>query len=393
MKIDRVEVFVLGDRSSPTESHRGFASSGLIQARAFLRIRTNEGIDGIAELFEVPPKVAIACLDGPDSCFGTHLIGQNPDSPKRLWRRLMGLQIARDRAGWAVMCIGAIEVALWDIVGKSQNRPIHDYFGGPERPPIQISSATQKSHIVPYATVYTADEDPAVLMKRQLEQVAKVVDLGYRAVKVEPMRSSPTTIIELARRAREMMGPDRALMVDVGFLWNEVSIAIRVAAQLAEFDVTWFETPFPLDKLGAYERLAHRSPVAIAAGEFGVTAARIIDIMDVGRVDVVLPYVATAGGYGEIARVVDAAIERGVAVCPGGWGTAVTTATHLHVAAWSDATPFFEYAPPEIHESPLRETLAELAGISPFDGLVPIPTAPGIGIEITDAVIERFRLS
>jgi L-alanine-DL-glutamate epimerase-like enolase superfamily enzyme len=392
MKIEHVEVLVLGDRRSTNEAKRGYAGSGQIEARAFLRIRTSDGIDGIAEMFEVPPKVAVACLDGPDSFFGAHLVGQDPNPPKRLWRRLMGSQVARDRAGWAMMCIGAVEVALWDIVGKSQGRPVHAYFGGPEWPPIQISRPTQRSHVTPYATVYALDDDPAVLIARQLDQVAKVRELGYRAVKVEPLRSSPATIVEMTRRARELIGPDCALMVDVGFLWNEASIARRVVEQIAEFDITWFETPFPVDKLGAYRKLSRMSKIPIAAGEFGVTAPRIIDLMDVGGVDVLLPYVTTAGGFGEVARVVDAAAERGAAVCPGGWGTPVTTATHLHVATWSEVTPYFEYPPPEIYDSPLRETLAHLAGIRVTDGLMPVPVAPGIGIELTDDVIARFRV-
>jgi L-alanine-DL-glutamate epimerase-like enolase superfamily enzyme len=55
-------------------------------------------------------------------------------------------------------------------------------------------------------------------------------------------------------------------------------------------------------------------------------------------------------------------------------------------------TPYFEYPPPEIYDSPLRETLAHLAGIPVTDGLMPVPVAPGIGIELTDDVIARFRV-
>ena len=391
--IDQVEVIVLRDPPSTGSSNgptAGYAASGRIAERPFLRIRTSDGLHGISELFEVPARVAVAALDGPDSVFGPVLYGQDPFPPQRLTRRLMAPLVARDRAGWAVQCIGAVDVALWDIAGKLLAKPVHALFGGPEWPALQESTPHRRTHVTPYATVYALASDPRAMIRAQLEMVGRALDLGFRAIKVEPVRCEPHHVVEMAREARAMLG-DRTLMLDVAYLWNDASVALRVARQLAEFDLAWLETPFPNHSLQAYARLVTRSPVPVAVGEFGVTAARVIELMDTTTVDVVLPYVATLGGFEEMRQVVEAAVGRGVAVCPGGWATQVTHAAHVQVAAWSTVTPYFEYPHPALYDSPLRTALADLGQPHVVDGLVEVPAAPGLGIDLPDDLITSFR--
>src|SRR5262249_43572243 len=209
-------------------------------ALAFLRVHTDEGITGLSEIFAVPPGVAKAVLDGPDSFFGRQLVGEDPLPPERLWTRLYNGMLHGNRRGWAIICIGAVDVALWDIAGKVLGRPVYRLLGGNERSRDQIWSAAQRDEVVPYSTIWCRDFDRASILRQQIEKVVTLRDLGFRAVKVEPAYSAPETVVELARLAREAMGPDRTVCVDVAYLWNDVGMALRVADRLVRLGGFFF---------------------------------------------------------------------------------------------------------------------------------------------------------
>lgn len=385
MKITRTEIVVLGDPPPPhTVGDR-------IDALAFLRIDTDMGISGLSEIFAVPPAVARAVLHGPDSFFGRQLVGADPVTPEQMRTRLYNSMLHGNRRGWAVICMGAVEVALWDIYGKLLDRPVYQLLGGAERSVHQLHDPRQGHEVVPYCTIVSRGNTAELVLTEQVEKVRQVRDLGYRAVKVEPMESTPQTIVELARLARAELGPDRILCVDVGYLWNDVGLALDVAERLAEYAVFFLETPFPVDALEAYARLTARSPVRIAAGEHTVTRWEFLDLMDRGGIGVVQPYMTTIGGLSEAKRLVDLAAARGVLVCPGNWSTAVLTAATVHLAAYSPITPIFEFVPSEIYWSPLRKALQDV-GLPVVDGAIALPDRPGIGVDLPADLIAHFRV-
>ena len=386
MKIAKTEVFVLADPppSGPVDAP--------ISELAFVRIQTDEGIDGLSEIFGVPAGVAKAVLHGPDSFLGRQLIREDPSSPERLWTKLYNSMLHGNRRGWAIICIGAAEIALWDICGKMLGRPVYELLGGAERAEDQVYRHGQHLEVVPYATIVSTDWDQESVLREQTKKVVKLCELGFRAVKVEPVRSAPETIIELARRARKELGPDRILCVDVGYIWNDVGIAVQVARRLEEFDVFFLETPFPVDALEAYARLTAKSNLRIAAGEHSTTRWEFIDLMDRARLQVVQPWMTTVGGLSEAKRVVDLALRRGVIVCPGNWSTQVLGSASVHFAAVSPISPIIEFPPAAVHWSPLRKAIEE-AGMPLIDGAIHLPTKPGIGIELSSHLIDHFRVA
>jgi L-alanine-DL-glutamate epimerase-like enolase superfamily enzyme len=385
MRITSVEVFVLGDPRPLASPEAGIA------ALAFVRIHTDEGISGISEVFSVPPGVVTAVLDGPDSFFGRLLVGEDPVTPERLRTRLYNSMLHGNRRGWAVICMGAVEVALWDIWGKALGRPVYQLLGGAERSVHQIHDEAQRHEVMPYCTIVSTDNSAARVLTEQVERAVALRALGYRAFKVEPMNSTLETVVELARRVRAELGPHVTLCVDVGYLWNDAGVALAVADQLAALDVFFLETPFPVDAIEAYRRLTAGTRLRVAAGEHTVTRWEFLDMMDRGGVGVVQPYMTTVGGLSEARRVVDLAGARGVLVCPGNWSTGVLGAATVHLAAYSPITPIFELAPPEIYASPLRRAIADVA-LPVHGGAIALPTAPGIGVELPDELIARFRL-
>ena len=123
-------------------------------------MHTDEGLSGLSEIFSVPPGVARAVLDGPDSFFGRQLVGQDPIPPERLRTRLYNSMLHGNRRGWAVMCIGAVDVALWDIYGQAVGRPVYELLGGAERSRHQVVNGSGDGReVVPYGTIVSTDWD------------------------------------------------------------------------------------------------------------------------------------------------------------------------------------------------------------------------------------------
>jgi L-alanine-DL-glutamate epimerase-like enolase superfamily enzyme len=387
MKITNVEVFVLGDPRPDGES-----DMARVDGLAFVRVHTNEGITGISEIFTVPPGVARTVLDGPDSFLGQLLIGHDPIHPERIWQRLYNSMLHGNRRGWVIICIGAVDVACWDIYGKTVGRPVWELLGGSVRAAHQIVSESERQEAVPYCTIVSDHWDHESVLREQVERVLTLRELGYRAFKIEPMKQPPTTIIELTRRTREAIGPDDLLAVDVGYLWNDVGTAANVINRLAEYNIAFFETPFPVDSVAAYAALTSQTTVPIAMGEHTTTRWEFLQMMDHGGIRVAQPYMTTCGGLTEAKRIVELAQPRGVAVCPGNWSTSVLGMANIHLAAYSPITPVYESAPADVYWSPLRKALQELAA-PVVNGAVRFPTTPGIGIDLPDDLIKHFLIA
>jgi L-alanine-DL-glutamate epimerase-like enolase superfamily enzyme len=383
--VSRLEVFVLGDGPDIDPDKGG------VEPLACVRVHTVDGLSGLAEVFRVPPGVVQAAAGGIETLFGQLLIGQEVTHPERLWQRMWDALLHTNRRGWEIIILGALDVAIWDIYGQMLNRPVWQLLGGMQRGPFQ-SPIGELPVVTPYCTLVSDVWGGEPMFAQQVARAERLAALGYRAFKIEPMMSSPRDVVELARRFRKALGAEPTLMVDVGYLFNDVPTAARVCRELEQFDVFFFETPFPVDSFVPYADLATRTSIPLAAGEHGVTRWEFLDMMDRGRISVVQPYMTTCGGFTEAKRIVELARARGAIVCPGNWSTQILGAASVHLAAYSPITPFIEFAPAEVYDSPLRRELQN-AGFPVRDGVISIPDRPGIGYELPREVIERFRIS
>jgi L-alanine-DL-glutamate epimerase-like enolase superfamily enzyme len=384
MKIVALDTFVIGDGPEIDPDKGG------VEPLACVRAHTDDGLTGLSEVFRVPPGVVRATVGGPDTHFGRLLLGQEVTHPERLWQRMWDAILHTNRRGWEIIILGALDVALWDIYGQSLKRPVWELLGGVQRGPFQTPVGTETC-VVPYCTLVSDVWGGEPMFAQQVGRAERLAALGYRAFKVEPMMSSPRDVVELARRFRKSLGDGPTLMVDVGYLFHDVPTATRVCSELEAFDVFFFETPFPVDSPSPYAELAGRTSIPLAMGEHGVTRWEFLDMMDRGRVGVVQPYMTTCGGLTEAKRIVELARERGVLVCPGNWSTQILGAATVHLAAYSPITPFVEFAPAEVYESPLRREL-QAAGFPVRNGTISLPDRPGIGYDLPAEIVSRFRL-
>lgn len=385
MKIESMEVMVLADP-------KPYDANAPVEPLAVLTIRTTDGVHGISEVFAVPAAVARSALEGAESFFGAMLIGRSFDTPVEMWRYVYGRLAHRSRRGWAMICLGAIDICAWDIYGKLLSQPIYKLLGGKERASAQTWSAEQRTSVIPYGTVFSGNRARDVLVPTQLGMVERLCDHGYRAIKIEPVESTPETVVHLTKEARKLCGDNVALAVDVGYLWTDTGMAVDVARRLEEYDIIFLETPFSTDALHAYDNLSKKTPLRLAAGEHSVTRFEFHDLVERGGCSVVQPYVTTCGGFTEARRIVEYCLDRGVIVCPGNWSTQLLGAASVHLAAYSEITPYIEFTPAEAYASPLRQAIQDIAH-PVVNGAIALPTKPGLGIELPPDLVKTYRIA
>lgn len=384
MKISRFEVFVIGDGPEIDPDKGG------VEPLACIRVHTDGGLVGFSEVFRVPPGVVQATVGGADTHFGRLLLGQEISHPERLWQHVWDAFMHTNRRGWEIIILGALDVAIWDIYGQMLNQPVWQLLGGVQRGPFQ-TPVGQPAEVTPYCTLVSDVWGGEPMFTQQVARAEHLAALGYRAFKVEPMMSTPADVVELARRFRRALGSVPTLMVDVGYLFNDLPTTVRVCRELEEFNIYFFETPFPVDVPETYAKLAAKTSIPLAMGEHGVTRWEFLDMMDRGQVTVMQPYMTTCGGLTEAKRIVELALPRGAIVCPGNWSTQILGAASVHLAAYSPITPFIEFAPAEVFSSPLRLELQN-AGFPVRNGVISVPTGPGIGYDLPPDILRRFQM-
>ena len=384
MQIARLEVIVIGDGPDIDPDQGG------VEPLACILMQTDEGLSGLSEVFRVPPGVVQATVGNAQTHFGKILIGQEITHPERLWQQMWDAFMHTNRRGWEIIILGALDVCVWDIYGQMLNQPVWKLLGGTQRGPFQTPVGA-KTEVTPYCTLVSDVWGGEAMFSQQVDRAERLAELGYLAFKVEPMMSRPADVVELARRFRRALGDQPTLMVDVGYLFNDVPTAARVCRQLEEFEIAFFETPFPVDSTDAYSRLSAKTAIPLAMGEHGVTRWEFLEMMDRGGVSVVQPYMTTCGGLTEAKRIVELALPRGAQVCPGNWSTQILGAATVHLAAYSPITPFIEFAPAEVYSSPLRRELQN-AGFPVRQGRITLPDQPGIGYTLPKDVIKSFQI-
>jgi L-rhamnonate dehydratase len=349
------------------------------QSVLLILVRTDEGITGIGEAHS-NPEVSKAVLDSPlcsvsASGLARLLIGENPLHINRLYDKLYRHSQTYGRRGAVMHVISGIDIALWDILGKVTGQPIHQLLGG----------ARKTRHRVYASDLAPVEPSPEALV----EQAKGHVAAGYRAMKFGwgglggDVRSDARQIGML----RDALGDEVDIMVDMGFA-IPLEDAIWLGRALADHRVFFLEEPLSPDDLHGFARLTAVSPTPIATGEKESTQYPYIDLMDRGGLRIIQPDVARVGGISETIRIAALAESRGVRVIPHCWSTDILVAATLHVIATLRDCPYLEY---NVTPNPLRTDLLA-SPLRPKDGEIDLPTGPGLGIELNEDTIARYRV-
>ena len=354
---------------------------------AILRLETDDGLVGWGEGKNAAGSAGQygTLVNLLNHEFGPKIIGRDPADITYIWEDLYNGSRAETarmsghampelaRRGLTVAAISAIDIALWDILGKSDGKPVWQLLGG-----------RKADRLSAYASGGWADKDNIGT------QLQSYIDQGgFNGVKmrVGAMDGAPHRSAERVIAARKALGPDVDLMVDAHGTFT-VADAKRFAYLARNCDLTWFEEPVTGDdKLGMAEVRA-ASHVPISAGESEGTRFDFRDLV-VGRcVDILQPDPACCGGITEAMRIGTLASAFNLRLAPHLWAGAPCFFAGLHVCAASPSSLTIEFS---LGANPMIHDLSKTP-VRAHDGKIAIPEAHGIGLEMNEAVLEKYAI-
>jgi len=302
------------------------------------------------------------------------LIGRDPRDVSALWETIYNGTRAHyvaghgrtfpivGRRGITISALSGIDIALWDLLGKSLGQPVWRLLGGRvrERIPAYASGG--------WAPVGGVGE-----------QLSQYVERGHRAVKMRVGLQDKSVDDSAARvrEARATLGPGVGLMVDAHGTWS-VREAQRFARKVEDCDLGWLEEPVTPDNPAGQAEVRAATDIPIAAGETEQTRFAFRDLIEAHAVDVLQPDVAIAGGITETLRICALAATHGLTVAPHLWGGAVLFASGLHLATAVPCVTTLEFSRGE------NALLNDLV-VEPFDlvdGYMIPNDRPGLGITL-----------
>lgn len=342
-----------------------------VQYNTILEIETDQGLVGIGSCYTTR-----ALVEGALDLLKPILIGASALEPEALSERLRQSTFWLGRGGSVEHTISGIDIALWDLWGKALGQPVSKLLGG-----------NYRDRIKPYASMLF--DEPGPLAEKLAEQVSR----GFRAIKMgwRPFgRVDRRTDELLVRTARETVGEEVELMVDAGaseqFWPHGINWARETARMLGDYGVTWFEEALVPDDVDGFVSLRAASPVLVATGEVLTRRQSFQPFIERRAVDIIQPDLTKCGGLSEARRLAWAAYDRGILLVPHGWNTGVGVAADLALSAAMPVARWVEFQTgvPYIEELVLPRF--ELDG----DGMLRIPTGPGLGIELNPDALDRY---
>jgi len=336
-----------------------------------VRVHTDEGITGLGETYGglFAPQTAITIMEH----FSSLVIDQDPFNITGIWQRLWAGSLFWGRNGMAVSVLSAIEMALWDIKGKALGVPAWQLLGGLAHQSLPVYASGG------------LDASPEAFAA----ELSGYAETGFRAVKFR-IGHGPVKDAQKAELARRTVGDDFTLMTDAVMGHNpnpwRSADAVAVADALKDYSLAWFEEPCSATDYQGYADVRAKARMPIAGGESSVTIHEFKHFFDRGALDIAQPDAGHCGGMWEFLRIANLADAYGVRVVPHAWGSGPLILANLHCAFANPATFMFEF--PTIH-NPLRlELLVE--PLVMHDGVVDPPSAPGLGVELPDDLVERY---
>ncbi|MDR5695256.1 MAG: mandelate racemase/muconate lactonizing enzyme family protein [Armatimonadota bacterium] len=341
-----------------------------------VEITTDTGITGVGEcIVRKAPEVTKQIVD---EILAPVVIGRDPWDVEGLWQEMFD-QLRRwgHSRGFFLEAISGVDIAIWDILGKSVGLPVSKILTGVGRERVKCYASS----------IYFAD------LQKMVAEAKEQVQRGHTALKVKigrtPEQGGLRIDVKTVRAIREAVGSGIEIMVDANGAYDAAT-AIRVGRYLEELDVAWFEEPVPPDDLEGYARVrqALRIPIACGESEFGVFGFR--DLILRRGVDILQPDIARIGGFTGARKVAALADAYHLAIAPHtGFSGGVCHLAALHFAA---ATPNFVTYEAMFIENPLMDIFTEPLP-QPSQGYIPVPQRPGLGLDLDPEKIQRFTVS
>jgi D-galactarolactone cycloisomerase len=349
---------------------------GLVSARGatIVEIETNTGVSGFGEAWG-PPGFCAAYLDFVAADWrGARLVDHGA-----LFHRVLARNYHFGVQNGLMALLSGLDMAVHDALGKEHGLPVHALIGGRARDGVPVYGS---------GGYFTAD--PALGLASQLPRFR-----DFAACKIKIGRGVADDVARV-RLARETLGPEMRIAVDANGNYGLDQVLASMRA-IAPFGIDWYEEPLsPADEEG-YRTLHARSEISIATGEALYTAYAFDRLLAPRVIDIAQPDLALCGGLSQGRLIGQLCTLRHARLSPHVWGTGLGLAAAVHLVAAQPPYPAVtesEADPPwveyDVAENPLRDELLR-EPLRPVNGVIPVPLAPGLGVEPDRAALERFR--
>jgi D-galactarolactone cycloisomerase len=319
------------------------------------------------------------------------IVGLDPRCPEFLWEKVYQETYYHGRKGILLSCLSAVDIALWDILGKLSGQPVWRLLGGFAKPLKAYASSGY------YRRNYGL-EDFA-------RDVGQAKAAGYRGYKMKvgniaaavharvldgtPLRVTLQQDIERVEAARDALGPDLDLMCDATTSLD-AKTAMAYADQFERIGVRWFEEPTQPENVAGCAELARRTRIPIAGFETETNKFNFAALMDAGAIQVVQPDVIQVGGITEARKIAAYAQMHHLTFSCKNYSTAVSLAACINLLY---ALPNADYFECDMDPSPWREEFLKAPLFSFDDGLVRPFDRPGLGLDIDETALAKWQVA
>ena len=344
-----------------------------VRAREYclVKVQSTDGVEGIGFCYAGTAGGNIARV-AIEELLAPMLLGQECHRVEALWDEMYREAMLHGRTGTVMRAISILDIALWDLNARAAGLPLYRYLG-----------CWTVKKVPSYASggYYLEGKTPQKLG----EEVAAYVRQGFRAVKIKVGRLTPAQEEERIRAAREAIGPDVLLMLDVNNAWADLPTALLYCKRFEKYDPYWIEEPFSPDDIENHSKLASSIGITVATGEIEAGRWRFKEILEKRAAEILQADAAVCGGISEWRRIAHTAASYGVTMCPH-W----LHDLHVHLVASAPNARYVEFFPDD-QVLNFRKLINRQLEVQ--DGELLLPQTPGLGFEFDEEAVAKYALN
>ena len=372
MKISELAAFPVSFAIPPEHQVKLGIGKAVKRDAILVRVKTTDGITGWGEAHAARAPTAIAELI--NSTLRQLVVGMDADDIDAVWNRVYRMQLASHGAGAAsVIGLSGIDMALWDIRGKRESKPLYELIGG------------RSQHIQAYAGGVALGYQE---LPNLLSEIDATLKLGYRALKLR-LGDTPTRDIERVRAVRRHVGDEIDILSDVNTAYNLAQVA-AIMPVLDECKVGWLEEPFAAHDYKSYIAATALGSTPLAAGENHYLRFDFERALDDRAITIWQPDLSKTGGITEALRIAKLAATAGYLIHPHTSHTSLNMAASIHFLSAIDNRGYFEADISTFN--PFRSELCSAGYHANDDGTVQPLDRPGLGVDVDEDLIRSFAV-
>lgn len=345
---------------TPRQRNAILSSGGGAPGMTFLEVHTDQDIVG--------RSLPAGYTDLIQSRLAPVIQGENPFYVERIWDKMYRSWRKPVAKGLMIRCIGAVDLAIWDIIGKALEMPVYRVLGG----------FTDSIRVYAAGGYYEEGKTVADLVR----EMEGYVEEGFRAVKMKVGGAGFRTDVERVRAVRESLGPEIDLLIDANNKWTAYQ-AIRFGRAVEKFEPFWFEEPVEPDDFAGCAEVREALDIPIVAGENEFTRWGCRDLLEARAADILNLDTVLAGGATEYRKIAALASAFHVPVAPHG---SPFMAVHV-LGATSNALIMETYPGIQHRYNPVLP-LFEVR-----KGYIKVPETPGLGIDPDPKLMSKYQIN